>query len=190
MDEAAKAATADGIAQHLPISLAATKQLINAECKKQVTTFPSPQVLKRLRQCHDPHAMKRALSTLQRHSATAIAQLRAGHTPLSAFLHCINAVNDPNCPECLQPETTEHHLLLCRKYTAHRVVLLANLRGLQINPSLTTILTNPAAFKPLAEYISATGWFLQARQWKSPLTQTRTQPRTQTQPMPAYPPPL
>lgn len=42
VDEAAKAATADGLAQHLPLSLAAVKQLINAGCRHQVETCPPP----------------------------------------------------------------------------------------------------------------------------------------------------
>ncbi|KAG0138926.1 hypothetical protein CROQUDRAFT_10665, partial [Cronartium quercuum f. sp. fusiforme G11] len=52
--------------------------------------------------------------------ASAIAQLRAGHSPLLTFLYRINAANSPNCRLCQQPETVEHYLLLCRRYQGIR----------------------------------------------------------------------
>lgn len=169
-DEAAKEATRVGQPQHLPLSLAAVKQRINARCSASVTSEPQPPVLRRLRVYFNPTATRSGLAALARHDATAVAQLRAGHSPLSAFLYRINAVESPNCSECAQPETPEHFILLCRKYEQQRRRLLNRLRELKIGCMLSTILTNPKAYRPLADYVTDTARFLQARQWQPPPT--------------------
>lgn len=119
VDLAAKEATSTGVPQHLPLSLAAVKQLINAQRRASVKAQPATTILRRLRGEYDPSLIRQALSSHPRPSATAISQLRAGHTPLMAFFHRINVVEDPNFPECAQPETTEHYLLLCMKFKNH-----------------------------------------------------------------------
>lgn len=48
VDEAAKAATAEGVPQHLPTSLASVRQRINAASKATVTQAPSAEVVRRL----------------------------------------------------------------------------------------------------------------------------------------------
>lgn len=188
--EAAKAATVTGEPMSLPLSLAAVEQQINARCKASVSDAPPASVLTRLRGVHDPTHISRALSDLPRHAATAIAQLRAGHTPLAAFLHRITAAESPDCPMCNQPETTEHFLLLCREYREHRTALREQLRAMKLGCDSHTLLTNPRAFKPLADYIGATKRFLKARQWRPPApddTQTQSQRLSRRSPPPQLP---
>lgn len=188
VDEAAKAATTAGAPQNLPLSLAAVKQQINSRCAASVSDKPPPAVLRRLRGVYHPASAKKALAGLPRGAATAVAQLRAGHTPLAAFLHRINAVDDPNCAECAQPETTEHFLLLCRKYSAQRADLVKQVRLLHLPCTTQTLLTNPKAFKPLADYVQATDRFRLPRQWRPPTTQATTQHTARSQPTALTPP--
>lgn len=170
-EQAAKAATTTGEPQHLHTSLAAVKQKINTACKTSVTKPPLPNVLRRLVGVHDPTQVRKGLSVLPRHSATTIAQLCAGHLPLSSFLHRIKATNDPNCQSCRQPETVEHYLMLCKNYVPQRKLLFEQLHRLHLHRRTQAILTNPRAFKPLVEYISSTERFAQARQWRPPFSQ-------------------
>lgn len=130
-------------------------------------------MVKRLRGSYNPLQTRKALVGLPRPAAAAIAQLRANHTPLSAFLHRINVVDSPHCETCEQPETTEHYLLLCRKYSADRQHMLASLRKLKIPRTTHDILTHPSAFKPLATYIAATKRFVRSTTWPG---QPNTQP--------------
>ncbi|KAG0144130.1 hypothetical protein CROQUDRAFT_95448 [Cronartium quercuum f. sp. fusiforme G11] len=58
-----------------------------------------------------PGGSTEALAALPRPEASAIAQLRANHSPLFTYLHRIEAADSPNCDLCGQPETTEHFLL-------------------------------------------------------------------------------
>lgn len=175
MDEAEKAATTAGEPQFLPLSLAAVKQQINALCAASVKDMPPEPVLRWLRGAYHPSLTRKALYELPRHAATAVAQLRAGHTPLAAFLHRINAADSPNCQECSQPETTEHFLLLCRSFKPQRIQLVDRLCTLQLKCSTQTLLTDPRAYKPLAKYVAATKRFLKARQWRPPPSQGRSQ---------------
>lgn len=171
VDQAAKDSTTSDCRSHLPISLAAAKQQINSVCRTSVVEHPAQPILRRLCGIHDPIRTRKALMNLPRHSATAIAQLRAGHTPLLASLHSINAVDDPNCPECSQPETTEHFLMLCRKFIPQRRIMFEDLKQLDLQRRTQTILTNPEACGALANYIVATDRFAQARKWRPPPTQ-------------------
>lgn len=95
VDEAAKAATKTGHSQLLPTSLAAVKQLINAASAASVSKEPPTPVLRRLRGFYDPSTTRKALAALPQKAAAVVAQLRAGHTPLGAFLHRINALMIP-----------------------------------------------------------------------------------------------
>lgn len=171
VDQAAKAATVTGIPQDLLISLAEVKQLINSKCRASIVNQLASHIVRRLRGVHIPFHIRKALAELPQHLATAIAQLRAGHTPLSAFLHRIKAVNNPNFQECNQPETTKHFLMLCRNYVPQRKTLFDEIHLLHPHGWMQTILTNPWAFKPLADYISATERFIQERTWAPSPTQ-------------------
>lgn len=110
--------------------------------------------------------------TLARPEATAVAQLRANHTPLSHFPHRIGVVDSPNCDTCHQPETTEHFLLTCKAFLPARKTLFTQLRRLKIPRTTQAILTTPSAFHPLAGYIRESKRFEKARQWQPPLAST------------------
>ncbi len=47
-----------------------------------------------------------------------LTQLHTGHVPLNAFLHRIARADSPLCTYCHVPETVDHYLLCCRRYTA------------------------------------------------------------------------
>lgn len=172
VDEEAKAATTNGAELRLPTSLLALRQQINRQRKLVVSQAPQAEVLRRLRGVYDPLLTRKGLMNLARAEATAIAQLRANHSPLSHFLHCIGVADHPNCEVCLQPETVDHFLMTCSSNLEARKVLFEALRELRIPRKTQTILTNPQAFQPLAAYIKTTGRFERARQWKPPLHHT------------------
>lgn len=109
-----------------------------------------------------------SVADLSRHSGTEISHLRACHAPLSTFLYCINAIENPNFQDCGKMETTKHFALLCRKFTPQRKALFNQLWCLKLDQNTQTFLTNPKAFKPLANLISATKHFLQVWQWYPP----------------------
>lgn len=153
VDKASKLTITEGRPLPLPTSLASLCQLIWANLKALVVQPPSLAVLQRLRGTSDPLAVRKALEALPRPEATAIAQLRANHTPLSHFLHRIQALDSPHCEDCLQPKTTEHFLLLCRNFSLERRTLFNALRHLKIPRTTHTILTCPQGFKLLAQYV-------------------------------------
>lgn len=168
VDVAAKEAATNGEPLCLPTSLAALRQRINAARKASITEDPSPAIARRLRGVHDPFRTRKALMSLPRPDATAIAQLRANHSPLSHFLHRIGVIDSPNCDHCPQAETTEHFVLICREYSTARKALFASLRRLKVPRTLQAILTTPQAFQPLATYVRETGRFEHARRWRPP----------------------
>lgn len=182
VDEAAKAATTEGVAMDLPISLAALRQRINSAYKRITVDTPGADVIKRLRGSYDPISTRKALMQLPRPAAAAIAQLRANHTPLAAFLHQIQAVDDPNCDMCHQPETAEHYLMLCRKYVTARQTLFKALRKLKVPRKTQAILTYPQAFKPLATYIEELTRFIRTKPWKPPPSASPTPATTPNHP--------
>ena len=51
---------------------------------------------------------------------TAVARLRIGHTELNGNLFRFNQMDNPNCTRCQTPETIEHYLLTCRRYSLQR----------------------------------------------------------------------
>ena len=59
---------------------------------------------------------------------TAIARLRIGHIELNDFLHRKDQAPSPLCTHCNVPETIEHYLLHCRRYTRSRRKLATTLR--------------------------------------------------------------
>ncbi|KAG0140741.1 hypothetical protein CROQUDRAFT_99726 [Cronartium quercuum f. sp. fusiforme G11] len=81
------------------------------------------------------------------------------HSPLNTFLHRINATDSPDCEACKQPETTEYFLLLCCRYRDTHQQLITALLKLKIPRTTHAILTNPKAFKLLANFICRTGCF-------------------------------
>ncbi|KAG0151161.1 hypothetical protein CROQUDRAFT_86941 [Cronartium quercuum f. sp. fusiforme G11] len=57
------------------------------------------------------------------------------------------------------PETTEHFLLLFNRYCKIHQHLIKALLKLKIPQTMHAILTNPKAFKPLANFICYAGYF-------------------------------
>ncbi|KAG0147852.1 hypothetical protein CROQUDRAFT_8688, partial [Cronartium quercuum f. sp. fusiforme G11] len=197
-DTAAKEAAdpdADPEADPPPIltSLASIRQRIKAKLKaasltptpptdsKRVAATNALPTLRRLRDHYDPPGTRRALAALPRPEASAIAQLRAGHSPLLTFLYRIGTVGSPNCELCGSPETTEHFLLLCRRYRGIRKALIKELERLKIPRRTQNILTNPLAYQPLATYIRLSYRFYRARHLRQNPTQ-HGQPRRQQAP--------
>lgn len=192
VDAAAKEATTEGPQLELPLSLAAVRQQITHAYNSTIRQTPTQEVVKRLRGSYAPVQTRKALMALPRLAAAAIAQLRANHTPLAAFLHRIHAVDSPHCEACKQPETTEHYLLLCRNYAIDRRALFTSLRGLKIPRTTQAILTHPRAFGPLATFVAATKRFVrspaQPEQPGAPPSQQPPTPSITPPPDPAPPP--
>ncbi|KAL6297782.1 hypothetical protein BKA93DRAFT_745340, partial [Sparassis latifolia] len=87
-----------------------------------------------------------------------LMQLRTGHVGLNQHLHRICKTPSPICPAChLALETVQHFLLTCTAYTGQRHALQLELSAAG---SLSRLLTNPKAMKPLFCYIHTTGRFL------------------------------
>ena len=76
-----------------------------------------------------------------RYVETAAARLRIGHTELNANMFRFNQAESPNCDRCQVPETVEHYLMSCSRFTQARLELFTAQRKEGIrNISTTTIL--------------------------------------------------
>lgn len=102
VDSAAKEAAL--LPQRLSLALNPTsiKKRISTQLKGAACTRPSQEVLKRLMKIFEPTDTFMALCSLPLPDATIVAQLRSGHFPLNAYLHCFKAGNSPNCDLCQQ----------------------------------------------------------------------------------------
>ena len=95
---------------------------------------------------------------ISRKTASAIFQLRVGHTPLNEYLHIFKKVDSAQCPACGHPkETPEHYLLQCPSYAHERWPIIRQMGGRP--PKITQLLSNPKLLAPLANYMEATGRF-------------------------------
>ena len=65
---------------------------------------------------------------LNRKDATLLSQLRTGKYRLNSYLATITVVPSSNCDAYNVPETIEHYLLHCRRWSTQRI----SLTGLQI----------------------------------------------------------
>jgi ribonuclease HI len=61
---------------------------------------------------------------LTREDAALLSQLRTGKCRLNSYLSKIGAVPSPNCDSCGVPETVEHYLLHCRRWSIQRTLLI------------------------------------------------------------------
>lgn len=88
--------------------------------------------------------------------ATTLAQFRTGHCPLNAYLHRFNKAprSQCECPDC-QPETVQHYMLECRKYSLVERKPLREKVGLS-KMRLGILLGNPDYIEHTAEYILMT----------------------------------
>ncbi|KAI0710491.1 hypothetical protein C8Q76DRAFT_586965, partial [Earliella scabrosa] len=100
----------------------------------------------------------RLISSLPRHHANLLFQLRTGHVPLYRHLERIGKVLTATCPACEEAqESVTHFLLDCSTYSLHRAVHLAPLG--RAGRTLSVLLNSPEAMRPLFGYINATGRF-------------------------------
>ncbi|KAF8906868.1 hypothetical protein CPB85DRAFT_1197569, partial [Mucidula mucida] len=83
-----------------------------------------------------------------------ITQLRTGHIGLNAYLHRMKIIASDKCAKCGVPESVEHYLLVCRRYTAARSALRQELGRQHLD--LRTLLSTPKNFKHLFAYVDAT----------------------------------
>ncbi|EJD33893.1 hypothetical protein AURDEDRAFT_33615, partial [Auricularia subglabra TFB-10046 SS5] len=61
--------------------------------------------------------VRRLYKDLPRRAASQLTQLRTGHVGLNGFLARIKAVPSARRETCHVPETVEHYLLHCKRYT-------------------------------------------------------------------------
>lgn len=91
-----------------------------------------------------------------RQAGSIITQLRTGHSALNAFLFRIKAVDSPLCTRCRVPETTEHFLLTCMRFTMSRHSLRTAVKG----PfSLSTLLSKNCNISKTLSYVQDTNRF-------------------------------
>lgn len=152
----------------LPTSLSSVKQQIRSRLKLSVTNPPPRAILHRLRGLHNPRETLKVLASLPRGLSTAIAQLRANHAPLNAYLFWRKAADSPNCEVCNCPETPEHFLLICRKYIRPRTRLKNDAAKLKIEFNVKNLLSNPEAIPLTAAYIKETWRFTYLRRLPRP----------------------
>lgn len=69
-----------------------------------------------------PHVYE-LYSRLNATDAAILAQLRTGKSRLNSHLGRFDAAPSVECDECGEPETVEHFLIRCRKWTAQRRLL-------------------------------------------------------------------
>ena len=77
--------------------------------------------------CHWPWA-----SHHNRAAETALTRLRISHIELNSYLNRFNQSDSPLCQTCRTPETTEHYLFSCRRFSNPRRKLINNLQALGI----------------------------------------------------------
>lgn len=77
--------------------------------------------------------------------------------------------------------------MLCSAYSPKHKTLFQELRELKIPRTTQAILTNPAAFEPLATYISTTGRFVRTKLYHPPTSNPSTIPLSPHPPPPATP---
>ena len=66
--------------------------------------------------------------------------MRIGHVGVLSYLHRFGMSNTEMCPDCLVPDTIEHFLLYCQKYSNHRTKLITAIRNITNNHINTSLL--------------------------------------------------
>lgn len=92
----------------------------------------------------------------RRHECSIITQLRTGHVGLNKFLYRIKATDSPLCVRCRVPETVDHYLLTCQRFTLQRHALRRRLDG---PLSTRALLGDPNNISHTLEFIRATARF-------------------------------
>ena len=104
-------------------------------------------------------SIQRALAGLPRGICSVLVQLRSGHAPLRQYLHWRQHRATDRCLKCRVPESVQHYLMACSRFTTHRTRLRATLSNLKLPFRMSTLLSNPRAIPVLADYIEATRRF-------------------------------
>lgn len=94
---------------------------------------------------------------LPRWACSIITQLRCGHVGLNQYLARFNLADSPKCNTCQVPETVEHYLLRCRRFTKMRHTLRCRLGRTPL--SMKALLGPKSDRKALLDYVQATGRF-------------------------------
>lgn len=146
----------------LPISKAAAKQSFKDQTKERnKSSFkksPRCHKIRRIDKSCPSKAFRIATEKLPRRHASILIQLRTGHAPLNAHLHRTKCAPSPKCPKCHNKDETVHHFLIeCPGYDTYRRELEATIR--QGARSLSNLLSNNKAFRPLFKYIHKTRRF-------------------------------
>lgn len=93
--------------------------------------------------------------------AALYIQLRTGHAPLNKHLHKLKAKDSPVCTGCnMAHETVKHYLLDCPATSRIRAKMMYEL-GTETR-SITMLLSNKKALKPLLKFIGRSGRFGEA----------------------------
>ena len=101
---------------------------------------------------------RRITAKLTRQQASVLIQLRTGHVPLQAYLHCFKLVETPVCPTCGdEPEMVTHYLMYCSTYDTQRRRLRQTL-GRDQSLGLE-ILGDERRLRALLGYINDSGHF-------------------------------
>jgi hypothetical protein len=97
---------------------------------------------------------------LSRQDASYLAQLRAGHFPINAYLERIGWAERVHCPACRHPrEDVKHFLMDCPTYAHERWTLHQHCK--MRNLTLKMILGKKKMAVPVANFIQATERFTQ-----------------------------
>jgi len=109
----------------IPDSKLATKQTLKARTQREYEKKfqGSPRYDKAIKyNAKAPSPNFRKISVkLSRRQVSILIQLRTGHVPLQAYLHCFKLSDTPECPTCgEEPETVTHYLKHCQSYKGQR----------------------------------------------------------------------
>jgi ribonuclease HI len=143
----------------LPSSVAAMVASLRRAIKPPPLSADAAAHLQRLRGASSASYTCAALSSLPRNMCSLVAQLRCGHVALRSYLFRFHHVESPNCLACSCPETVEHYLLYCRRYTAQRNKLRASVFSASLPFHIRTLLTHKLAVRHTAIYIEETNRF-------------------------------
>ena len=91
-----------------------------------------------------------------RFQQTTLFRLKTGHCRLSAHLSRIGICEEAMCNICNTPETVEHFLLHCSKFTDERLCLLQKATEIGVTPNLYNLLTDDRIFVYVTKYVRDT----------------------------------
>ena len=141
-DSLAKAAHAHVEETATPLDQNEIKKLLETKlrsrCQTQYAAVSQDLHIGRIKQAYEQWPWT---SFKSRRTETAMARLRIGHTKLKQNLFRFNLADEANCSVCRVPETPEHVMVSCQRFTAHRNIMHQTLRKLGIQmPDLRVLL--------------------------------------------------